>query len=415
MDFLSLSEELEGIDRHLITFHSEACIHATRRFAECALCHTVCPVDAILPNENLPIFDQNKCVKCKACLPVCPMGAFQATDSVLNLLKCVSRFKPHSIEIVCEKHSASEEAVPNSEVAFQIQGCLAGLGSGAYIALFALGVESVIARTDLCKTCEWGALRTHIDSQIEDARTFLGAWEWEGKLSSISELPENNDHERPVWNTENLPVSRRDLFRLSSQQSDFTLARELAGDLKEKQHHPSLNRTRLIASLGILIQSNPPVQDIHLENMGFAKITVDETCTACGACARICPTKALNLESDTKNKTYRLSFTPELCIDCGVCLHACMPHSITLESNPTFQYVFENKEPITLRDGSLTRCEGCKVWFASHLGEELCPGCAYRKENLYGSMIPRDWQPGTMGPYKPDKPSKEQAPSGSDT
>jgi ferredoxin len=410
MDILSLSEQLAGIDRHLITFDPEACLNTSRRFAKCELCHEICPTDAIQPDHPLPNFDQNQCVKCNACLPICPVGAYKAEDAVLNLLKCVSRFQLHSMEILCEKHPAPAKGAPTTDIAYQVRGCLAGLGPEAYLALFALGAESVIVRTDNCENCPWGSLRPRIESQIREAKTFLHVWEWEGKLSSLSETTENEEHERPIWNTENLPVSRRDLFRLSSHQGEFVLARELAVDPKSEIHHPSHNRARLLATIRKLIETNPPSCDTVLNNLGFATLTIDESCTACGACSRICPTGALIFESNTKEKTYRLSFAPELCIDCGVCLHACMPHAITLNSIPSFQYVFGSTKPITLREGGLSRCEGCKAWFASDVGEEYCPGCEYRRKHLYGSMIPRDWQPGTKGPYTPDKQSKDQAP-----
>jgi ferredoxin len=408
MDILSLSEQLAGIDRHLITFDPEACLNTSRKFAKCELCHEICPTDSIQPDRPLPNFDQNQCVKCNACLPICPVGAYKAEDAVLNLLKCVSRFQIPSLEILCEKHSSPAEGTPATDIAYQVRGCLAGLGSGAYLALFALGAENVIVRTDACEDCPWAALRPHIESQIHEAKTLLQVWEWEARLSSASEIPEDEKHERPVWNTENLPVSRRDMLRLSSHQSDFILARELACESEDAKVHPSHNRSRLIASLRNLIKTHPPIQDIVLDHIDFAILIIDETCTACGACSRICPTGALIFESNTKEKTYRLSFAPELCIDCGVCLHACMPHAITLNSIPSFQYVFGNTEPITLREGGLTRCEGCKAWFASDVGEEYCPGCEYRRKNLYGSMIPRDWQPGSTGPYRSNKQSKDQ-------
>jgi len=408
MDILSLSEQLAGIDRHLATFHSEECLNATRRLAKCELCHAICPKEAIKPGYPLPEFNQSDCVKCKACLPICPVGAYKAEDSVLPLLKCITRFHPQSLELICEKHPAPEAGIPNTEIAFQIRGCLAGLGSGAYLALFALGVEHVIARTDACGNCEWGKLYPRIESQIQETRTFLSAWEWDEKLSSISMPPDNDNPKRPIWNTEKVPVSRRDLFRLPSQQSEFTLARELAADLEDTHYHPSRNRARLIASIRKLIEAQPPHMEPLLDNLGFVTLSVDESCTACGSCARICPTGALIFESDKKEKTYHLKFAPELCIDCKVCLHACMPHSLTLDSKPSFEYVFGNAKPITIREGQLTRCEGCKVWFASEAGEDYCPGCAYRRKNMFGSLVPRDWQPNKIGPYPSKKEVKDK-------
>ncbi|MBD3228035.1 MAG: 4Fe-4S dicluster domain-containing protein [Candidatus Lokiarchaeota archaeon] len=48
----------------------------------CGLCHSVCPVDAILIDEEYPIIDKNKCIKCGLCNLHCPRTLFP-----INLLK----------------------------------------------------------------------------------------------------------------------------------------------------------------------------------------------------------------------------------------------------------------------------------------------------------------------------------------
>lgn len=39
----------------------------------------ICPVGAITQNGfDLPVVDEEKCIKCKKCVMYCPMGAIQA-------------------------------------------------------------------------------------------------------------------------------------------------------------------------------------------------------------------------------------------------------------------------------------------------------------------------------------------------
>ena len=45
-------------------------------------------------------------------------------------------------------------------------------------------------------------------------------------------------------------------------------------------------------------------------------------CSACGVCARVCPTGAISGESENR-KHYRLHFDGSACTNCGLCHEAC--------------------------------------------------------------------------------------------
>jgi ferredoxin len=49
-----------------------------------------------------------------------------------------------------------------------------------------------------------------------------------------------------------------------------------------------------------------------------------ETCTACGACAEVCPAEAIAVEDTAK-------VDAELCTECGACVEECPLEAITLE------------------------------------------------------------------------------------
>ena len=52
----------------------------------------------------------------------------------------------------------------------------------------------------------------------------------------------------------------------------------------------------------------------------------DSTCTHCGMCVSICPTKALAFDV----KTGKVTFTEEKCVACGVCIDACPPRAMEI-------------------------------------------------------------------------------------
>jgi ferredoxin len=50
----------------------------------------------------------------------------------------------------------------------------------------------------------------------------------------------------------------------------------------------------------------------------------EETCTACGACAEVCPVDAITVDESAKVDS-------ELCSECGACVDECPVEAISLE------------------------------------------------------------------------------------
>jgi ferredoxin len=50
----------------------------------------------------------------------------------------------------------------------------------------------------------------------------------------------------------------------------------------------------------------------------------EDACTACGACAEICPADAITVEDSAKVDS-------ELCTECGACVEECPLEAISLE------------------------------------------------------------------------------------
>ena len=386
MSLFDAAERFASIDRSQVVLDPKRCLHAQDQHSDCAACFEVCPVNAIVPGKP-PSLAAESCQSCLACLPVCPVGAYAADDDVSALLSCSARVEDTTIEIICGLHPAPETSENSDSIGIRIHGCLAGLGSGAYLTLFALGQEHLFLRMDACSDCKWGRLAAEIVSQAERANRFLSVWNKAESVVCVS--PVDAQFERPVWDVKNPPLSRRDLFRMLGRQGQVALARAMENGIKTSKRQPGRDRLRLLAAVSHLPEYSSGTL-VGLGGFGFAALTISSDCTACGVCAKACPTEALQFEKDQAETAFKLTFLPQNCIGCDLCLHVCAPAVITLENDPAFENVFGIKEPAVVNAGELIRCDRCKAVMAAKSGLHLCPLCEYRRSHPFGSIMPAE-------------------------
>jgi Fe-S-cluster-containing hydrogenase component 2 len=384
VNFLSTAERLAAIDRSSVTLDPARCLHSVDKFGRCQACFTLCPVSAIQA-EKPPVLDQKACQRCLACLPACPTGAFAADDSVGAVLKCAARVEERSIELICDRHPQPEIGMYEAVPAISFHGCLAGLGSGAYLGLASLGFEKVTARLDACEACPWGQLKDQVQAQIRLGQRLLEPRHLSGVLSTCEITDKEDLVKRPLLDAHNPPLSRRDLFRMASIQGQVAAARALESEHRTTGRRPGRERRRTISALDRLPapQFNP---EISLDGLDYATLAISPSCTACRACGRACPTEALQFENEEDN-SFRLIFSPRACIGCEACLHVCASDAISINHAPTYAEVFSVEEPQILFQGALARCEHCNILF-SDSGEKYCPICVFRRQNIFGFNLP---------------------------
>ncbi len=381
MNLFSAAERLAAIDRSQVTFEQGRCLRSLSAASTCRLCADLCPAGAIQVEEQAR-FSAEQCRGCLACLPACPTGAFSADDAVPGLLTCAARIENARVELVCKQHPDCRMGLEEDGVALQLRGCLAGLGAGAYLSLAALGLSCISVRVDGCPGCPWGALATQIEGQLDVARQILAAYGKEVLLKTVG--ADGAKVERPVWDAENPPLSRRDLFRFASRQGQVALARGMAAERAGHGPQPSRDRQRMHAAIAHFTTENP-VQNGSLVQSGFACLEVSDECTACGVCERACPSGALELVKDEAR--YALKYSAWKCSGCEICLQVCAQNALRIDRQPSIQQAFGQDE-VELRSGELARCQRCNTWFASKAGEQFCPACEFRRSNPFGSKLP---------------------------
>lgn len=383
MSLFSIAERFSALDHSALALNTERCLHSQDRFSGCNACFDICPVNAINPGKP-PSLNPEKCAKCMACLMVCPVGAYTADGAVASLLNAVKNLEAGPVELLCERNPRGDRGSSKTSTGIRIKGCLAGLGSGAYFVLAAFGHVQILVRTDTCSGCVWETLPGRVEAQVSQAKQVLEAWGKEGNLASISLL--DSPVERPLWEGTNPPLSRRDLFISAFRQGRETLARAVDDLGTVADRLPGRDRLRLLNAVKHMPASQPGHTG-SLEGMDFAWIAVSEACTACGVCARICPTRALQFGKDSAETVYKLNFLARNCVGCEMCMHVCVPSAISMDHSPTFARVFD-QENSTIHEGGLMKCKKCGALTAAQLGVDLCLLCEFRRTHPFGSMLP---------------------------
>ncbi len=408
MSLFSIAERFSSLDHSALTLDTERCLHSQDRFSGCQACFEICPVGAITPGRP-PSLDPQKCAQCLACLMVCPVGAYTADDSVASLLNAVKNLEKAPLELLCERNPRPTLGVSKAGTAIRIKGCLAGLGAGAYLVLAVLGQEHILVRTDACSACEWATLPAQVQAQVSHARQLLEGWGKAGSLECVSVL--ESPTERPFCEAANPPLSRRDIFQTALRQGRATLARVVdEWGATPAGRQPGRDRLRIQKALKQLPASppatqpaTPPAHTGSLNGMDFAWLSVSEACTACGICARICPTGALRFGKYAGETAFQLTFQAANCVGCDMCLHVCAPSAISLDHDPTFARIF-SQENVIVRAGGLIKCKKCGALTVAQPGVELCPFCEFRRTHPFGSMLP----PGLKNIRPPSAQEKPQ-------
>lgn len=372
-----------------VTVEPTACLHSWNKAATCDRCVQVCPVGALTVDGTIHL-DESVCVQCGLCLPICPVGAFSGTDDTVDLLKTVAHLSKRDIvEMACVIHPQAEKGPSHSSAVLRSSGCLAALGTSAYLSLFALGVSHIVLRLDACADCPLGQVQPEIKNnlmlacQIATSET-ADATEMASLVTQIHpEWPE-----RRVMSVAHPTRSRREFFKSLTTVDDLPpLVSQLIADEPQTNEKPlPRERRRLLAAWQLLPADERPMPSATaLEALSFAHITADANCTACGLCARVCPTDALQLIVDNDKDNYQLAFMAKNCVDCGLCVALCEPGALHRQPPKAEKLLVD--QPEILQQGLLQHCQRCKTSFAGSADSHLCPICTFRQQNPFGSRL----------------------------
>lgn len=358
------------------------CLNRRHRAVGCTQCVTACPVEAIALVDGAPTLDAETCIRCGLCLQTCPTSVFsQPNPAEAQLLAVVAQQSAPAILLVCPFHSTPSQSTAPVDLIVQHRRCLAALSIDQLLALSQAGVRTVWLDDHPCTSCPLSVTQARLHKTITSANTLLQAFGRPATLflcsTHTAQLNPEPEH-RPLIDAANPPVTRRKLFAALGRALHGASAPAKA----TRDDEPALNTTRLrqqvppqrTALQQQLQQWEPPATaSLDVATLPFADVQIDpDSCSACGLCARFCPTGALHFTAAAAQ--FSITFQPAICIDCPLCTVACPEDAILMgDSLSTADLVTTEWQPLVA--GRLTQCQQCGVPTAHRPDDQAAVRC----------------------------------------
>ena len=350
-------------------FDVSACVRATSKFSQCTKCVDICP-DSISLVDNLPSFSLATGVEAAACVGVCPTEAFALSD--FSTTEFFFTFLESKVRLISPKIN-----VP----------CISVLSVEHLISL-ALASDEAIS-IDLSSYDEDSLLFEHIENRIDEANFVLSSFS--EKQLSTNHIGSKEPKEENEAEGEDEVTSRRSFLGNASLEGvvkhkkafddavdeDELQKFEIDASVISKIKDKNLPNKRKILFTTLKRAGIPDVFEVlPEEEVSFtSQKFVDESCTNCQICYRICPTGALS----SNGKFSLIHFDAMLCVKCHLCHDVCEPDAIHLQSGFEIKEFFEPTQR-TLATFNIKRCNECGNNFTYMGGEQTCPRCMVEEE-----------------------------------
>ncbi|RRS30102.1 MAG: ferredoxin [Epsilonproteobacteria bacterium (ex Lamellibrachia satsuma)] len=354
-------------------FDVGACVRAKSKFSECTKCMDVCP-DSITLQDNLPTFKTATGIEAAACVGVCPTEAFALSN--FSTTEFFFSFLESKVRLISPKIN-----VP----------CLSVLSVEHLISLALASNEPITL--DLSAYDEESLLYKHIEETIEEANFVLSSFSDKQLETNVEESARHPElvSRSPEEVSDEEVTSRRSFLGNASlkgvikhkkafdeaveadELQQFDIDASVIAKIKDKQ----LPNKRKILFTTLKRAGVPEVFEVlPQENVSFvSQKYVDEKCTNCQICYRICPTGALS----TDGKFSLIHFDAMLCVKCHLCHDVCEPDAIHLQKGFEIKELFEPTQR-TLATFNIKRCNECGNTFTYTGGELTCPRCLVEEE-----------------------------------
>lgn len=353
-------------------FRATSCVRYRYRYSECQRCADACPAKAIELTDEGVVVDPARCNNCGLCSSACRTealapGSFRRVDLLKRAIK-----QPKVVFGCAPSGEKTDEVVP----------CLGVLDPAMLAFLSKRGITAELAGIEHCSQCH---LSPHGRDQLELnlaglelLRESLGDKQWaETRL-----LKKKGGQGRQNVNETRHDASRRQLFRRFVGRGVDTVFRDAPDVAKAPVPQKAI---RIAAPFSVaqreLLQSLLPVDrgrqpsntSIRMHSvLPLAQLQLNTGCTACEACARVCPTGALQVSEGPS--AWSLVFRPSRCVACEVCIEACQPRALRLLDAIEISALMETK-PIEMYALPKQRCSRCDRFFLQTGSSDICSVC----------------------------------------
>lgn len=303
---LKTTETIVTGSRDDICCEQSRCLRVRFNESRCEQCRVVCPTAAIALDQGLQI-DSERCSGCLLCTSVCPTGALELSDDFLGCVAQLAKV-PEPVLGCCRTREQS-----NGWLA-----CLGGLSEEHLLYLSRRLNGTLTLNLSRCGDCPNSSMLPLVQARLD--RLVPG-----GSCSiKAVQTPDAVRHRDES-------VDRRSFFKSFRTSLFQTAAVVMTAGSQETERRSDYTSKRVPERRLLLLRVLEVVEQQkkkQLEERFFGRITFNEACTACQACAAICPTGALG-----KNRVQPDNpplFTAADCTACGLCVEFCMDQALVL-------------------------------------------------------------------------------------
>ena len=273
---------------------------------------------------------------------------------------------------------------PPDRQVVRLTGCLADADAGDLAELAAVS-GSVVLRVDGCARAVAGPPARRVAAILAALGSADRLQVWTRVPDGMATVPGRGQHD-----VRTLPAPRRRaLF-------SWALPTDSAATATERQPDRPEGR-RLVDALRTLQAGAPLGAEVH-ELPSEALDLHSSGCTACGACVKACPTDVLALRETAHKGGRVLTLDQAGCIGCTDCVTLCPVDALSSTGPIGWGRLLEGPDEVVLEEMETRTCRRCRTRFAGGpLGRDLCPVCADRRADPFGSRLP----PGYVAPTRP--------------
>lgn len=365
----SLEQAAGFYSGNMLLIDEPLCLNLRGRREWCGACAEACPAQALALSPDAVDLADSACTGCGACLPACPAGVLRMSGFSPRRLLELMRGQA-TVHLHCRESRGRDGGV--------VIPCHQVLDARLLAAAAAEGVGQILLHgLERCGQCDRG------DGAGCVARERARLEEWLGERAP--RVAPAREHERgggERQRADQARLNRRDFLRLTGARIVDNVAGWMVpadtGEGTELPFHQGGEELQRPAAYQAVAAERVERIPWAAEALPpWSLRTLAESCSACLACGRRCPTGALRAHEEPEGVA--ISFAAALCTDCRLCERICPEQAVVSRPARTAAEVSAPRTRLLFRQAR--RCGCCGQPFQpAEEAETTCPTCRNEQE-----------------------------------